>query len=347
MIARSTPCGPRDEPETVESLRARLRECEEEIERGDRFIDQKERVLVANAIEMRSLTDELQAAKAQLEAKSEQFERAAAVLRDMDRSRLSFLASAAHELRTPITSVLAFGRLLIRQFSEAGPADAEGRRQEIVEQLSIIVAESERLALLINDMLDLARIEARKIEWRFGPIAPAEFVMPAVAAMKPLFDSWGVSVSCEIPHDLPMVRGDRDRLIQVVTNLVSHAGRFSPPGSRVDIVARAAMVTTPVLADGRGAASQRFGLIIVRDHGRGIAEVELRRIFDRFARVPDPGLDRPKGSGLGLAIAKEIVEAHGGTIVAVSEPGGGSEFTVAIPVAVEEPPREARDANGV
>lgn len=334
------------EAETVESLRERLRRCETEIERGERYLDQKERVLAANARELKTLADDLRDAKAQLEIRTEEIERTNMRLREMDRMRLAFVAAAAHELRTPITSILAFGRLMQRQLAAQPPSNGARRpgsgslRAELYEQISIVVQESERLARLVTDMLDLAKIESKRIEWRFAPVPPAQFIMLAVTAMASVLEAWDVSVEAEVPDDLPSVRGDRDRLIQVVTNLLSNAGKFSRSGSRIRIVARLAALAPHGISDGRDRGSMPFVLVSVHDSGRGIAPADLGRIFERFARIGPPEQGRTDGSGLGLAITKEIVEAHGGWIWVVSEVGKGSVFSFCLPVAEPESPAE-------
>lgn len=323
----------------TKALRARVSHLEAALERTERFIDQKERVCAANAMELRALADELREAKSRLESKTNELERSNARLREMDRSRLAFFAATSHELRTPITSILAFARLVRRQLADVRapenplPAPSGAGAIPLAEQIDIIVHEAERLARLVDDMMDLAKIEARRIEWRLEDLRPAEFIMPAVSAMAAVLDGWGAVVQTDVPDDLPQVRGDRGRLVQVMTNLLGNAGKFGGSGNVIRISARRAMLAPHNLFGAGEGVPRPFVLVSVRDSGRGIAQADLARVFDRFVRIGPPPPGRPEGSGLGLALAKEIIDVHGGWIWAVSDVGKGSIFTFSLPAA--------------
>ena len=248
--------------------------------------------------------------------------RAAAELANEAKSR--FLANVSHELRTPLTSVVGFAKLNRKRlgdvvFPVVARDDPKVDRavRQVDANLGIIVEEGERLTGLINDLLDLAKIEAGRIDWRMAPVQLEDVVRRALAATSALFEVGGVALEEHVEEDLPGITGDAERLVQVVINLLSNAVKFSPGGR----------VTVGVERDG---GSVR---VAVRDTGRGIAEGDLERIFEPFRQASDTVPDGPRGTGLGLPIARQIVRAHGGELAVVSRPGEGSTFWFAIPVA--------------
>jgi signal transduction histidine kinase len=192
--------------------------------------------------------------------------------------------------------------------------------RQVTENLDIIVAEGERLTALINDVLDLAKIEAGKVIWHMQPLSIPDVVERATAATATLFERKGLKLIKEMEPDLPPIVGDRDRLIQVMINLISNAVKFSERGS---VTCRVAQADGDIL-------------VSVIDTGVGIAEADRLRVFDRFTQVGDTLTDKPKGTGLGLPICKEIVEHHGGRIWVESEPGKGSNFSFTLPIRVSE-----------
>ncbi len=248
--------------------------------------------------------------------------RAAAELANEAKSR--FLANVSHELRTPLTSVVGFARLNRKRLDEVvfpvvGRDDPRVDRavRQVGDNLGIIVEEGERLTGLINDLLDLAKIEAGRIEWRMAPIRLEEVVRRGLAATSALFEVGGVAVEERVAEGLPEVAGDEERLVQVVINLVSNAVKFSPGGR----------VTVSVdQVDG----SVR---VAVADTGRGIPDADLEQIFEPFRQASDTLPDGPRGTGLGLPIARQIVRAHGGDLLVSSTPGRGSTFWFSIPAS--------------
>ena len=182
-----------------------------------------------------------------------------------------------------------------------------------------MVSEGERLTKLIDDVLDLAKIEAGKLEWHMEPVTVADVIDRATAATSSLFEQKGLSLVKEIAPDLPEVTGDRDRLIQVVINLISNSVKFTDTGS---VTCRAA---------------RRGGEIVVSiaDTGMGIAPTDQPKVFERFKQVGDTLTDKPKGTGLGLPICREIVEHHGGRIWVDSSLGQGSTFSFSLPLAAD------------
>ncbi len=184
--------------------------------------------------------------------------------------------------------------------------------QQVEDNLKVVVSEGERLTKLIDDVLDLAKIEAGKLEWHMEPTSVAEIIDRATAATASLFEQKGLRLVTDVAPDLPVVTGDRDRLIQVVINLISNAVKFTDAGS---VTCRAA---------------RRGGEIVVSvvDTGMGIAPADQPKVFERFKQVGDTLTDKPKGTGLGLPICREIVEHHGGRVWVESELGQGQHVLV-------------------
>jgi signal transduction histidine kinase/CheY-like chemotaxis protein len=253
----------------------------------------------------------------------EEAERARAAAVDADAAKSAFLSTVSHELRTPLTSVLGFAKIIRKRLDDRifplVPADDPKVRQtvqQVNENLKVVVSEGERLTKLIDDVLDLAKIEAGKLEWHMEPVAIAEIVERAMAATASLFEQKGLQAATDVAPGLPEVTGDRDRLIQVVINLISNAVKFTDQGS---VTCRAA---------------RRGGEIVVSvaDTGMGIAPVDQPKVFERFKQVGDTLTDKPKGTGLGLPICKEIVEHHGGRVWLESVLGQGSTFSFSLPL---------------
>ncbi len=237
-----------------------------------------------------------------------------------------FLANVSHELRTPLTSVVGFAKLSRRRLTDVvfpvvpgGDPRVDRAVRRVGENLGIMVAEGERLTGLINDLLDLAKIEAGRFDWRMAPVRVDDIVRQALAATAALFEVSGLGLDVDVADDLPEVDGDRDRLVQVVINLVSNAVKFTPSGS----------VRVAIRADGDGVRVE------VADSGRGIAPADLERIFEPFQQASDTVPDGPRGTGLGLPISRQIVEAHGGTMGVESVLGSGSTFWFRIPIRAE------------
>lgn len=261
----------------------------------------------------------------ELEIKSRELEKATAELRtayerlqELDRLKDEFLTTVTHELRTPLTSIRAFSEILFDN-----PSLDPAQRQRF---LGIVIKESERLTRLINQVLDLAKIEAGRFDWQIGDVDIKEIVNDSVAATSLLFRDRAVSVTVKMPEMVPFVRSDRDQLMQVAVNLLSNAVKFSEPGrGRVEV----------------GVAFQDSEIAIsVKDNGPGIAPEYQQAIFEKFHQVGDTLTAKPSGSGLGLAICQRIVEHLGGRIWVDSRPGEGAMFTFTVPV--EAPAESAR-----
>jgi len=232
----------------------------------------------------------------------------AVVLYDVTRFRLlddaktNLVATVSHELKTPLTSV----RMVLHLLLEKGVGPLTSQQDEL---LVTARDDAERLLRILNDLLDLARLEQGQTELRPEQVAPAELVHTLAEEMSEAVVGKGLKLNCSIEPDLPCVRVDRQRIRHVFTNFITNALKHSPPGG--EILLRASH---------DGNLSVQFSVI---DQGPGVPEEFQSRIFDRFYRVPG---QRQTGAGLGLSIAREIVVAHGGRIGVKSRPGRGSEF---------------------
>jgi len=248
----------------------------------------------------------------ELEQTSQELRAANERLKELDKLKDDFVSTVSHELRTPLTS--------IRSFSEIVHDNPELPLEQRNEFLAIIVQESERLTRLINDILDLAKMEAGKTEWHMSSIAPRAVLERALAATRGLFgrDS-RIRLETHLGDDLPLVYADADRLTQVIVNLISNAVKFSDKEHG-----------TVRLEAFREAAALRVN---VRDNGMGIAKKDHRRIFERFQQAGNTLTAKPQGTGLGLPICLEIVRHFGGEVWVESELGEGATFAFRIPAA--------------
>jgi signal transduction histidine kinase len=247
----------------------------------------------------------------ELEAATEELRAANEQLQELDRLKDDFISTISHELRTPLTSIRSFGEIL----HDNPSLDSEQRK----EFLAIVIKESERLTRLINQILDLAKMEAGRMEWRMEEIDPRQVIDDALAATRGLFNDRGVRLDVDVPERLPRVYVDGDRLMQVIVNLLSNAVKFC---DRDDGWV------------GVDAAVGRNGVqISVRDNGTGLTRSEQASVFEKFRQVADTLTDRPQGTGLGLPICRQIVEHFGGRIWVKSAPRKGATFTFTLPLA--------------
>ena len=249
-----------------------------------------------------------------------------------------FLASMSHELRTPLNAIIGFSEVLLD--ASLGPVPAEEQR----EFLTNILTSGKHLLRLINDILDLSKIEAGKMELHCEAVDVADVIEGVLATVKPLAVKKRIQVAREGAAELPPAWADPPRLKQILYNLLSNAIKFTPEGGRV-------WVTSQRTEDGRGAEVQRgrgalegaplppgppaprqYIEVSVRDTGIGIPAEALDRIFQEFEQVGDPARAH-EGTGLGLALVKKLVEMHGGGIRVESAVGRGSTFTFTIPIA--------------
>lgn len=262
----------------------------------------------------------------QLTRKSEELEFSNQQLRHLDEVKSAFLSSVSHELRTPLTSLLGFAKITAKTFSRHFRPLAEqdsrltAQAEKILGNLDILVHEGERMARLINDFLDLTKIEAGRIEWHDKLVNASDFVLHAGHSLRGQFEAKKeVELRIMVEDGLPAVYVDMDRMLQVMINLLSNAAKFTAKGS---------VAVEAVNVD------NEFVEVRVMDTGPGIAPGEMSKIFDKFYQLEKRGRGQEiKGTGLGLAICKEIVEHYKGRIWVESEPGRGSTFKFRIPAA--------------
>jgi signal transduction histidine kinase len=289
------------------------------------------RVMVASVVEEEPLgidevmniideASQVLAYSRQLEQKSQELEAATNELRganqrlqELDRLKDDFISTVTHELRTPLTSIRAFSEIL-----NDNPRLDEAERAKF---LGIIVKESERLTRLINQVLDLAKIESGAAEWRSSEIDMREVLEDSAGAVSQLFKERDIRLTVELPQKVPGIVADRDRLMQVMLNLLSNAAKFS---------GRAPGAVTVSLAQQGG-----FLRVEVSDNGVGISAADQEVIFEKFRQAGDMLTGKPQGSGLGLHISRRIVEHFGGRMWVTSRPGEGACFSFTLPLARE------------
>ncbi|HVV52650.1 MAG TPA: ATP-binding protein, partial [Polyangia bacterium] len=254
--------------------------------------------------EVASRTRELESLRAELEARSRHTE-------EVDRLKNAFIANMSHEIRTPLNSVLALTELL--REGVAGPLTVDQRKY-----LQVIERNGQALLHLINDVLDLSRIETGHLEMDVQDVDLAPQVELVASALSPLAAAKNVDLSVKLPPDLPPARGDADRFRQIMTNLVGNAIKFTEAGGRVMIGGelRAEAVT-----------------VVVTDTGVGIPDAYLEKIFQEFVQVDQTLARRQGGTGLGLAIARRLARLMGGDIQVDSVLGRGSRFSLTLPRA--------------
>src|SRR6266540_815210 len=281
-----------------------LREEMHDIDEVMQILDEASELIVYSR-RLEEKSKELEAATNELRAANER-------LKELDKLKDDFVTTVSHELRTPLTSIRSFSEIV-----HDNPDLPIGQRREF---LQIIVQESERLTRLLNDILDLAKMEAGKIEWHMADTAPRATIERALAATKGFVRKHGkVQLETALEDDLPVVHVDPDRLMQVIVNLISNAVKFSDKETGwVRLEAR------------REDSALR---VDVRDNGIGIDKKDHNRIFERFQQAGNTLTEKPAGTGLGLPISREILRHFNGEIWVESEIGKGATFSFRIPTA--------------
>ena len=244
---------------------------------------------------------ELEKATAELKAANER-------LKELDRLKDEFISTVTHELRTPLASVRSLAEIL-----HDNPNLDRLQHQQFS---AIIIRESERLTRLISQVLDAQKIESG-IEWQISQVDLIEIIKDAVVATDRLIQDKKIRLTLNLPEQIPMINGDRDRLIQVMVNLISNAVKFcDPQQGAIDIT----------LSD-----QKNHLRVDVKDNGIGISTEDQAIVFEKFRQVKDSARGRPRGTGLGLAITKHIVDFHTGEIHVESTPGKGATFSFTLP----------------
>jgi Na+/proline symporter/nitrogen-specific signal transduction histidine kinase len=280
----------KEEPITLDEVMRILEQTREAV--------QHSRIVETKNEELKTLTLQLTTANQQL--------------KQLDRLKADFITTVTHELRTPVTSIKALSRIILDDYDRL---DQERR----TSYLQIIVNESDRISRLINQVLDIEKLRSEDTMQPMEPVDLTEIITAAVNGMQQLFAERNISCSVQNTDESWVVKGDHDKLMQVVVNLLSNALKFCDPvNGRIDIVL------------------QQKGdsvLLSVRDNGPGIPRKARELIFEQFTQLQSKEQGKPQGTGLGLFITKKIVEQHHGTIRVESEPGEGALFEVKLPLS--------------
>ncbi|MEP7280418.1 MAG: ATP-binding protein [Rubrivivax sp.] len=267
--------------------------------------------MLDEASQVRAYSRALEAQSASLRGATEELRAANEQLKSLDRLKDDFMSSVTHELRTPLTSIRALAELMADD-----PEMEPGQRQRFVR---IVVVETERLSRLVNQVLDLAKIESGQADWQAAEVDVAGLVRQAADSLAQLLQEQGTVIELDLAGGLPPLRADADRLTQVLLNLLGNAARAVPrSGGRIVVRLR----------------GEAAGLrLTVQDNGHGVAPAERARLFERFQQAGDPAR-RAGGTGLGLPISRRIVEHFGGRIVLADDGAEGACFVVTLPWAV-------------
>jgi len=231
-------------------------------------------------------------------------------LEQASRHKSEFLANMSHELRTPLNAIIGFSELL----QERMVGELNERQDEYVQD---IVESGKHLLLLINDILDLSKVEAGRMDLDLDAFSVADLLENSLAMSRERAGRQRITLGLEVDADIGVIEADERKVKQVIFNLLSNALKFTPEGGRIDTSAR--------LVDGQLE-------VAVRDTGAGIAPADQERIFEEFQQASQPGAQKREGTGLGLALVKAYVELHGGSVSVESELGVGSTFTFRLPL---------------
>ncbi len=240
--------------------------------------------------------------------------------REVERMKSDFVSNVSHELRTPLTSIQGAIQLILGPPRGGHPGMTDGLPQRARDLLTISLNNTERLIRLINDLLDIAKIEQGRIQLRREPLAPEDLCRSAAAEMSAFANNRGIAIEVDLPPRMPKILADGDRSAQILVNLISNAIKFSAAGQRVLLSARHEGATI---------------CFTVRDWGRGIAREDQGRLFQKFQQIDSSATRDVGGTGLGLAISKALVEEQGGRIWLDSVPGKGSTFSFTLPAIPE------------
>jgi signal transduction histidine kinase len=236
---------------------------------------------------------------------------------EVDRMKSEFVSTVSHELRTPMTSIKGYADLIL--MGAVGPmSDPQAR------YLQVIKNNADRLSMLVNDLLDISRIETGKTELDLRPLDVPQIIKQIVNGHlrgRIKHENKPIQVSIEMAPSLPLINADSGRMTQILTNLVDNAFHYTPDNGQITIAAE---------------ENNNFVAIHIQDTGIGIAPDQMEKIFDRFFRSDDADVQKVAGTGLGLAIVRSLVEMHGGTITVQSALGEGSTFTINLPIAHKE-----------
>ena len=264
--------------------------------------------ILDEATQLRAYSRLLEDQRASLQRASAELRAANQRLESLDRMKDDFMSSVTHELRTPLTSIRALAELM------ADDPDMEAAQRQ--QFLAIVVAETERLTRLVNQVLDLAKIESGHAEWHPGAVDMAALIRQAAQSMGELLREQGTTLELDLDEPVPTLQADADRLTQVLLNLLGNAAKFVPrPGGVIQLLLR---------HDAEGVT------VTVRDNGPGVPPAHRDHVFDKFHQAGDAS-NRAAGTGLGLPICRQIVEHHGGTIQLESDTAQGASVIFRLP----------------
>ncbi len=271
--------------------------------------------ILDEASQVRAYSRELEQKSQELTRATAELREANAQLRELDRLKDDFISTVTHELRTPLTSIRAFSEML-----------QDDPRMDLADRtrfLSIIVSETERLTRLINQILDLAKLESGRADWTTVEVDLGQVIHEACESLSQLYKEKGVALTLEMAEPLPQVMADRDRLMQVMINLLSNAVKFVPQ-------------TVGQVKVGAGATASDVRVAVV-DNGPGIRTEDRETIFEKFRQGGDVLTDKPQGTGLGLPISRQIIEYFGGRLwLEAPVAGGGAHFVFTLPLPTSD-----------
>ncbi len=245
----------------------------------------------------------------QLRRKNEELEAENRHIEEVNQLKSEFVSLVSHELRTPLTSIMGYAELLLA--GEVGNVTEEQR-----EFLGIMKGNADRMLELINDLLDISRIEAGKVELKRTTLDLAHVIQTVASLLRPQIEAKRQLLTLDLAESLPVVFGDAERIMQILTNLLSNAHKYTPPGGRI-------RVTTH--------AENGSVRISIQDTGIGLSPDDQAQLFTKFFRAQNRATQEASGTGLGLAITRSLVEMHGGEITVTSAPGQGSTFSFTLP----------------
>jgi signal transduction histidine kinase len=309
--------------ETAEKVSEGDLNIRSDISTGDEFQQLSEtfNTMLAN---LKNNADQLRSVNKSLDLKLGQLAESNLALYESNRLKSEFLANVSHELRTPLNSILGFADLLKDALEKAANGDPKPARY-----VNNILQSSRNLLELINDLLDLAKIEAGRMEIRSEPLSLSDVFEGLVNILKPLSEQKGLSIVSSVGADVPIIQSDPAKLQQVLYNFLSNAIKFSPTGARIDLAA----TREP---DGEHVR------ISVTDRGPGIDPDKQQLIFEKFRQLEPSHTRTHGGTGLGLAISKELAMLLGGSIGVRSTPGEGSTFWLVLPLKIASGSMEMR-----
>jgi len=290
-----------------QELSIRNRKLVESLQQSNKLFSEANEKLQKEINERKRMEQEIQNMNEQLEAQNEELEKAS-------RAKSDFLARMSHELRTPLNVVMGFAELMLDQV----PGEINEEQRQCLDD---ILTSSRHLLGLINEVLDLAKVEAGKVELKLKNIALSEVVESVTSAMTAVLSQRKQSLDVRLDDGLPLVQADEARLRQVFFNLLSNASKFTSDGGKLKIEA---------------STKDGWCQVSVSDNGTGIKEEDLKQIFEPFYQVDDSMTRERRGTGLGLTLVKELVEMHGGRILVESKYGRGSSFIFTLPLVAAE-----------